>query len=121
MNGWVLMLVVLSGMGVGAAAEPIPPDVQRKLARLDLARSIRAFAAGTLAHGDCLVGTGAISQRQAREAMVHGLKELGIDPVVLTNPQVLKATELLQPQLDDSCALSAIDDATARQLVADEL
>jgi len=106
---------------IGAAAEPIPPDVQRKLARLDLARSIRAFAAGTLAHGDCLVGTGAISQRQAREAMVHGLKELGIDPVVLTNPQVLKATELLQPQLDDSCALSAIDDATARQLVADEL
>ena len=61
MNGWVLMLVVLSGVGVGAAAEPIPPDVQRKLARLDLARSIRAFAAGTLAHGDCLVGTGAIS------------------------------------------------------------
>ena len=35
--------------------------------------------------------------------MVHGLKELGIDPVVLTNPQVLKATELLQPQLDDLC------------------
>ena len=49
------------------------------------------------------------------------LRELGIHPAVLRNPQVQKASELLKPQLDIHCGLSELDEATARQLIQDEL
>ena len=104
-----------------ALAEPMPDSVERKVARLELARSIRAFAAGTLANGTCLIEQGDLNRRQADAAMNVALRELGIHPAVLRNPQVEKAAELLKPQLDIHCGLSELDAATARQLIKDEL
>ena len=99
----------------------MPDAVERKMARLELARSIRAFAAGTLANGSCLIEQGALNRRQADAAMNVALSELGIHPAVLRNSQVQKASELLKPQLDIHCGLSELDASTARQLIKDEL
>jgi len=110
--------------GIGQAlvlADPLPEAVQRRVTRLELARSIRAFAAGTLANGACLIEGGELNRRQADAAMNFALSELGIHPAVLRNPQVEKAAELLKPQLDSGCGLSELDEATARQLIQDEL
>ena len=102
-------------------AEPRPDAVERKVARLELARSIRAFAAGTLANRTCLIEQGDLNRRQADAAMNVARRELGIHPAVLRNPQVRKASELLKPQLDIHCGLSKLDASTARQLIQDEL
>ncbi len=97
------------------------PETIRKVARLELARSIRAFAAGSLANGECLVRSGQLSQQQADQATAIALQEMGISTAVLENPQVLKAADLLAQELTDSCDLSSLDDETAQQLVRDEL
>ena len=122
MPRWLVVLLACSAIStVQALAEPMPDAVERKVARLELARSIRAFAAGTLANGSCLIEQGALNRRQADAAMNVALRELGIHPAVLRNPQVEKAAELLKPQLDIHCGLSELDEATARQLIQDEL
>ena len=102
-------------------AETMSPETTRKVARLELARSIRAFAAGSLANGECLVRRGQLSQQQAEQATAIALKEMGISAAVLENPQVRKAADLLGQELTDSCDLSSLDDETAQQLVRDEL
>ena len=102
-------------------AETMSPETIRKVARLELARSIRAFAAGSLANGECLVRSGQLSQQQADQATAIALQEMGISTAVLENPQVLKAADLLAQELTDSCDLSSLDDETAQQLVRDEL
>ena len=102
-------------------AETMSPETTRKVARLELARSIRAFAAGSLANGECLVRSGQLSQQQADQATAIALQEMGISTAVLENPQVLKAADLLAQELTDSCDLSSLDDETAQQLVRDEL
>ena len=101
--------------------EIMSPETIRKVARLELARSIRAFAAGSLANGECLVRSGQLSQQQADQATAIALQEMGISTAVLENPQVLKAADLLAQELTDSCDLSSLDDETAQQLVRDEL
>ena len=106
---------------VQALAEPIQDAVESNVSRLQLARSIRAFAAGTLANGTCLIDQGDLNRQQADAAMNVALRELGIHPAVLRNPQVRKASELLKPQLDIHCGLSELDEATARQLIQDGL
>ena len=122
MPRWLVVLLACSAISnVQALAEPMPDAVERKVARLELARSIRAFAAGTLANGSCLIEQGALNRRQADAAMNVALSELGIHPAVLRNPQVQKASELLKPQLDIHCGLSELDAATARQLIKEEL
>jgi hypothetical protein len=124
MAGLVLIRLLLAGLALmapTAAAEPMPPATIRKVARLELARSIRAFAAGSLANSECLVRRGQLSQQQAEQATAIALKEMGISAAVLANPQVRKATDLLGTELTDSCDLSSLDDETARQLVQDEL
>ena len=124
MAGLVLIRLLLAGLALmapTAAAEPMPPATIRKVARLELARSIRAFAAGSLANSECLVRRGQLSQQQAERATAIALKEMGISAAVLANPQVRKATDLLGTELTDSCDLSSLDDETARQLVQDEL
>ena len=122
MPRWLVVLLACSAISnVQALAEPMPDSVERKVARLELARSIRAFAAGTLANGTCLIEQGDLNRRQADAAMNVALWELGIHPAVLRNPQVEKAAELLKPQLDIHCGLSELDEATARQLIQDEL
>ena len=117
--GLLLAGVVL--MASTAAAESMSPETIRKVARLELARSIRAFAAGSLANGECLVRRGQLSQQQAEQAIAIALKEIGISAAVLENPQVRKAADLLGQELTDSCDLSSLDDKTAQQLVRDEL
>ena len=102
-------------------AETMSPETTRKVARLELARSIRAFAAGSLATGECLVRNGQLSQQQADQATAIALQEIGISAAVLENPQVRKAADLLGQELTDSCDLSSLDDDTAQQLVGDEL
>ena len=102
-------------------AETMSPETTRKVARLELARSIRALAAGSLASGECLVRSGQLSQQQADQATAIALQEMGISAAVLENPQVRKAADLLGQELTDSCDLSSLDDETARQLVQDEL
>ena len=102
-------------------AETMSPETTRKVARLELARSIRAFAAGSLATGECLVRSGQLSQQQADQATAIALQEMGISTAVLENPQVRKAADLLSQELTDSCDLSSLDDETAQQLVRDEL
>ena len=97
------------------------PAVDRKVARIELARSIRAFAAATLASGQCLVKAGRLSQQQNNQAMPIALRELGISSAVLTNPQVIKAAGMLQQKLDDNCGLSSMSEAEALKLVTDEL
>ena len=97
------------------------PETIRKVARLELARSIRAFATGSLANGECLVRSGQLSQQQADQATAIALQEMGISTAVLETPQVLKAADLLAQELTDSCDLSSLDDETAQQLVRDEL
>ena len=97
------------------------PETIRKVARLELPRSIRAFAAGSLANGECLVRSGQLSQQQADQATAIALQEMGISTAVLENPQVRKAADLLAQELTDSCDLSSLDDETAQQLVRDEL
>ncbi len=102
-------------------AETMSPETIRKVARLELARSIRAFAAGSLANGECLVRREQLSQQQANQATAIALQEMGISAAVLENPQVRKAADLLGQELTDSCDLSSLDEKTAQQLVRDEL
>ena len=59
---------------VQALAEPMPDAVERKVARLELARSIRAFAAGTLANETCLIDEGDLNRRQADVIMKVALR-----------------------------------------------
>jgi len=101
--------------------EAMSPETIRKVARLELARSIRAFAAGSLATGECLARNGQLSQQQANQATAIALQEMGISTAVMENPQVRKAADLLAQELTDSCDLSSLDDDTAQQLVRDEL
>ena len=102
-------------------AELTDPAIARKVARLELARSIRAFAASPLATGQCLVERGRLNQQDINSAMPIALRELGISAVVLTNPQVRKAAQMLQSDLDADCGLSRMDASKALQLVRDEL
>ena len=102
-------------------ADTMSPETIRKVARLELARSIRAFATGSLVNGECLVRSGQLSQQQADQATTIALQEMGISAAVLENPQVRKAADLLAQELTDSCDLSSLDDETAQQLVRDEL
>ena len=142
MNSWPLMLLPLFGAFLPLATaesmppetvppetvppetmppETMPPEAARNVARLHLARSIRAFAAGSLANSTCLVRSGRLSQAQANQAMAIALREMAITSEVLNNPQVRKAADLLGPKLDETCRLDALDREQARRLVSDEL
>ena len=97
------------------------PSTKRKVARIELARSIRAFAASTLANGDCLVSRGRLSRSQANQAMAIALREMGISAAVLSNPQVIKAAGMVMPHLDGGCSMRNLNDENALKLVKDEL
>ena len=116
-----LIIVLASSALANEDALASDASVARKVAKIELARSIRSFAASTLANGQCLVKAGRLSQRQINEAMPIALRELGISPTVLTNPQVIKAAGMLQSELDDDCGLTSMNADRARELVNDEL
>ena len=127
MRAGLIGLMALGAMGFvaldhqPASARSMPEPVRRKVARLELARSIRAFAAATLANGTCLVESGSLSRSQVDAAMSFALQEVGIHPAVLRNPLVQKTAELLQPRLDTQCGLSGLADSEAKKLVEAEL
>ena len=118
----LLMVALLVTIGPTWSQEQAPdPATSRRVARLELARSIRAFATATLAHGECQVARGRLKRRQADQAMAIALQELGVSPAVLANPQVRKAAAMLENQLDAACQLTGLDAAAADKLVREEL
>ena len=117
-----LLVALLATSGPVWSQEPAPdPAISRRVARLNLARSIRAFATATLVHGECQVARGRLERRQADEAMAIALQELGISSAVLANPQVRKAAAMLETNLDEACQLTGLDAAAADKLVREEL
>ena len=52
----------------------MPDSFEHKVARLELARSIRAFADGTLANETCLIEEGDLNRRQADVIMTDALR-----------------------------------------------
>ena len=117
-----LLVALLATSGPVWSQEPAPdPAISRRVARLELARSIRAFATATLVHSECQVARGRLERRQADQAMAVALQELGISPAVLANPQVRKAAAMLENQLDEACQLTGLDAAAADKLVREEL
>lgn len=117
-----LLVALLATSGPVWSQEPAPdPAISRRVARLNLARSIRAFATATLVHGECQVARGRLERRQADQAMAIALEELGISSAVLANPQVRKAAAMLETNLDEACQLTGLDAAAAAKLVNEEL
>ena len=117
-----LLVALLVTIGPTWSKEQAPdPATSRRVARLELARSIRAFATATLVHGECQVARGRLERRQADQAMAIALQELGISPAVLANPQVRKAAAVLENQLDEACQLTGLDAVAADKLVRKEL
>ena len=117
-----LLVALLATSGPAWSQEPhLDPAISRRVARLNLARSIRAFATATLVHGECQVARGRLERHQADQAMAIALKELGISSAVLANPQVRKAAAMLENDLDEACQLTGLDAAAAAKLVNEEL
>ena len=117
-----LLVALLATSAPVWSQEPhLDPAISRRVARLNLARSIRAFATATLVHGECQVARGRLERRQADQAMAIALQELGISPAVLANPQVRKAAAMLENQLDEACQLTGLDAVAADKLVRKEL
>ena len=117
-----LLVALLATSGPVWSQEPqLDPAISRRVARLNLARSIRAFATATLVHGECQVARGRLERRQADQAMAIALQELGISSAVLANPQVRKAAAMLETNLDEACQLTGLDAAAAAKLVNEEL
>ena len=76
-----MVLMACSGIGNALAlADPLPEEVQRIVTRIELARSVRTFAAETLVNATCLIDKGELNRRQADAAMNFALSELGIHP-----------------------------------------
>ena len=102
-----------------AAANEI--NLQVKNASKQLAVSIRAFATGTSAASECLVKSGQLSERIAKETLPLSLLEVGISPEVLDNPQVIKATSILSPTLNADCTSTKMSIEAINRLIEDEL
>ena len=72
------------------AAEAAEDDaIARKVAVDELSRSIRSYTVGILATADCMVREGRLSRREADQAIPIQLREMGISPHVVNNPQVV--------------------------------
>ena len=117
----LLGLPLAAVMAVAAEEAPLAPEVQRRVAVVVLARRIRGYAAMAKASSDCLVEKGRLQRRQANQALVATLEELGISRGVLANPLVVAVSPRLQRLLDDSCSLDPKKQAEALQLAENEL
>ena len=117
----LLGLPLAAVMAVAAEEAPLAPEVQRRVAVVVLARRIRGYAAMAKASSDCLVEKGRLQRRQANQALVATLEELGISRGVLANPLVVAVSPRLQRLLDHSCALDPKKEAEALQLAENEL
>ena len=117
----LLGLPLAAVMAVAAEDAPLAPEVQRRVAVVVLARRIRGYAAMAKASSDCLVEKGRLQRRQANQALVSTLEELGISRGVLANPLVVAVSPRLQRLLDHSCSLDPKKEAEALQLAENEL
>jgi len=119
------LLVVLTAIPAeqaAMAAEPAEDDViARKVAVIELSRSIRSYTVGILATADCLVREGRLSRREADQAVPIQLREMGISPHVVNNPQVVITRPQLLALMDASCRLGPASIDQARTLAEQEL
>ena len=119
------LLVVLTAIPAGqsaVAAEPAEDDaIARKVAVIELSRSIRSYTVGILATADCLVREGRLSRREADQAIPIQLREMGISPHVVNNPQVVITRPQLLALMDASCRLGPASIDQARTLAEQEL
>ena len=99
----------------------LSPAVQRRVATVILAQRIRAYAAMAQAHSLCLVQKGSLRPPEAAQALKITLKDLGIDPAVLTNPLVEVVSPRSQALLDADCNLDPKHEEAAHVLLRHEL
>ena len=73
-------------VGPTANAEDVIKDdrVQRKLAVIELRRSIRSFTVSNLATANCLFKQGLLSRREANQAVPSQLRKVGISQHVMS-------------------------------------
>ena len=64
-----LVMMRLTLIAPTVAAELMAPETIRKVAHLELARSSRAFAASSLANGECLVRDGQLSKERPNKPL----------------------------------------------------
>ena len=117
----LLGLPLATSAALAAEEAPLAPEVRRRVAVVVLARRIRGYAAMAKASSDCQVEQGRLSRRQAKQALVISLEEVGISRRVLVNPLVVAVSPRFQRLLDDSCALDPRKEAEALQLAENEL
>ena len=119
------LLMVLAAIPAGQAAmaaEAAEDDaIARKVAVIELSRSIRSYTVGILATADCLVREGRLSRREADQAVPIQLREMGISPHVVNNPQVVITRPQLLALMDASCRLGPASIDQARTLAEQEL
>lgn len=119
------LLMVLAAIPAGQAAmaaEAAEDDaIARKVAVIELSRSIRSYTVGILATADCLVREGRLSRREADQAVPIQLREMGISPHVANNPQVVITRPQLLALMDASCRLGPASIDQARTLAEQEL
>ena len=119
------LLMVLAAIPAGQAAmaaEAAEDDaIARKVAVIELSRSIRSYTVGILATADCLVREGRLSRREADQAVPIQLREMGISPNVVNNPQVVITRPQLLALMDASCRLEPASIDQARTLAEQEL
>ena len=119
------LVVVLAAIATGQAAiaaEPAEDDaIARKVAVIELNRSIRSYTVGILATADCMVREGRLSRREADQAIPIQLREMGISPHVVNNPQVVITRPQLLALMDASCRLRPDSIDQARTLAEQEL
>ena len=117
----LLFLPIAAPIVVAAENAPLPPEVQRRVAVVVLARRIRGYAAMAKASSDCQVEKGRFPRRQASEVLAISLEELGMSRDVLVNPLVVAVSPRLQRLLDDSCALDPTKEAESLRLAENNL
>ena len=87
----IMVLAAIPAGQAAMAAEAAEDDaIARKVAVIELSRSIRSYTVGILATADCLVREGRLSRREADQAVPIQLREMGISPHVVNNPQVVR-------------------------------
>ena len=119
------LLMVLAAIAAGQAAmaaEAAEDDaIARKVAVIELSRSIRSYTVGILATADCLVREGRLSRREADQAIPIQLRDVGISPHVVNNPQVVITRPRLLALMNTSCRLGPDSIDQARTLAEQEL
>ena len=117
----MVLAAIPAGQAAMAAEAAVDDAIARKVAVIELSRSIRSYTVGILATADCLVREGRLSRREADQAVPIQLREMGISPHVVNNPQVVITRPQLLALMDASCRLGPASIDQARTLAEQEL